>query len=541
MRTTMIALTCAIATLILGCGEGVSGDGTGALAVIAATPSQNSPNATLVGEVSVTVSDALLASSVNNDTVTLTPEKAATGHSGHGAPMPGMSSTNSSLSSIGGADLDMDDYLTPSGSVRGTAALDPADKSEKTIIFTPTSPLMPGTKYSLSVHGLKTKAGKSLTDHAIPLTFTTAASVAARMVEVDTVNTPPRHRTSLLEFNDSLGAHVVKRYSGQFMLGETPPDSALTGTIRHNASLIGLTDAASANAYITDKAISISLDKNNLITRYEAKINSTGPGNSTVTAVVRAVDKGFTGNNVPDMKWGDENDLISEFTITTGKLGKTYEALFGGEINNPDAKHRFSERDDVSKFLLDEINVMFYDPADAKTLFKHIRFSNTGDEAALAQSNATQLLSPTATDVKYYHDYRYTATNSVSTRGRLAIRVRAKPSGTSAPYGASDTMTECREVSYFESSSALANMVNVVKNYRYSGTSVLVPNANAITCPVNTNRTLRSYTQNDYNTNGTLKIITTKKPTGADIGANNGANDTLTNIIYFEPMTMNMN
>lgn len=514
MRTTTALLAGAIAIALSGCYEGevpgtttrapantaTPGNATSTLKLISSNPRQNEPSASLTGDITFTLSESLDPSSVGAETVQLTPAVAEAGHTGHSMGLGTASGLNSSLISLLGPDsnaLNIELPITPGATVKGFVR---PGADDRTIIFTPNNQLMPGMTYEIALHGLKTKNSGTVSDHFVPLTFTTAATVATRLV-----NKEGTIKTSVLKFE--AGGHTVTRYPGEFPPGiEIPTTVVPDRIIKHDFTL------PSATNFIANPAESVTYDPINAIKHYSANILN---GGSTVLASAVFTDPG------PNTNWGDADDLIHTYTETAGNQQKLFLGIQG-------ASWPFSDRGDTTKLSLHEITVMVYDPINARSLQKHIWYTPKGLSDAEKQATAAPgvILPPSSGSVSNYHDYRYGT--GVTNNGKLLARLRVYASPTGQAFSSTDVVRYCREYSYNEK----GQLVKLV-DYSYP-TPPLVPGATE-TCPAANDRRLLFYTLNDYDltTGATTKVIA-KRPTVAK-QAEIAATDVEMYIVYFEP------
>jgi|GEM_PF-3322645 len=510
MFSTTRLLIAAIAITFVGCYEGEADAIASPLRLISSTPNQNEPQASLVGDITLTLSEPLLAASVSGETVQLIPSVAGAGDTGHSMGPGTMTSMSSSLISLLGTDF-TDNSMQPGTTIKGFVR---PGVDDKTIVFTPNTQLMAGMTYEIALHGLTLKTGRIVSDHFVPLTFTTASTVATRLInkEVQDEKTMIRGKTSVLKFEAD--GHTVTLYPGQLPLGTEIPSALVADKItKHDSMLAGATN------FIANPVSSLSYVPAGTLKAYTANILNGG-----TTVLASATFDSAGPNNI----WGDSDDFISSYTETLGNLQKTFIAAKG--VSWP-----FSTRTDATKFKPHDTSVMVYDPVNARSLLKHIRFNGknaNGLAEAQKQANAPAgtVLPPAVGSVLDYHDYRYGT--GVTNNGKLLVRLRAYPAANSVAFSSTDTLGYCREYSY----NAKGQVVNVL-DYSYPS-GQLIPGV-VETCPAADNRRLLLYTLTEYDgtTGATLKM-TTKRPVGP--GATEGPTDIEMYIVYFESQAMTM-
>lgn len=523
--TTKRLLVGAVAMALTGCYEGEMPLGTAPpapatptktllpLRLVSSTPKLNEPRAPLTGDITFTLSEGLVKSSIGNDTVQLTPSVAGAGHTGHSMGPGTVNALSSSLISLIGVSDELknpdcpnlaDCLLTPGTSVSGIVQ---AGDDDRTIIFRPNSQLMPGMTYEIALHGLKLTDGRTVSEHMAPLTFTTANTVATRLVHRDS------NITSTMKFDGN--SHTVSFYPGQFPLGtDIPANLAPEAVTKHDTPL------ATATNFISNPVSSITYKPVNTISRFSAAVLD---GGSSTIAIATFLGAG--ANNI----WGNSDDLVSSYVENTGNIQKLF-------ISNSASGSPFSERNKTGDrigfgFSLHDVSVMVYDALDARTLLKHIRYdwrNAKGISDATKQSNATpgEVLTPSAGSVADYHDYRY-GTN-VTNKGRLLARLRVYPPLDTAAFGSTDAVRYCREYSY-NSKGQLVKTTDF--SYR---TPILIPSGNIEACPTANERRLLLYTITEYDqtTNTTAKIIAKRM---GGVSTTEGSSDIEMLVAYFEP------
>jgi len=502
MGTGTKQLVLVLAITVAGCYEGEVDPVASPLRLISSTPKQNEPQASLVGDITLTLSESLLAASVSGETVQLIPAVAGAGDTGHSMGAGTMSSMSSSLISLLGTDY-TDNSMQPGTTIKGLVR---PGVNDKTIVFTPIFQLMAGMTYEIALHGLTLKTGRIVSDHFVPLTFTTASTVATRLVNKEA------NKTSTLKFEAD--GHTVSLYPGQFPRGtDIPPGLAAEKVTKHDSLLLG------ATSFIANPVDSLTYVPASTLKTYTANILNGG-----TKVLASATFDGAGPNNI----WGDSDDLISSYTETLGNLQKTF-------IAPPGASSPFSNLTDTTKFSPHDTSVMVYDPVNARSLLKHIRFNGKNANAladAQKQANAPAgaVLPPAVGSVLDYHDYRYGA--GVTNNGKLLVRLRAYPAPDHAAFSSTDTIRYCREYSY-----NAKGQLDKVSDYSYSPEQ-LIPGA-VETCPAADKRVLLLYTTTEYDstTAATVKM-TTKRP--AKPSATEGPTDIEMYIVYFEPQTMTM-
>lgn len=526
--TTMRLFVGAVTMALVGCYEGEMPLGAAPpatvtptktllpLRLVSSTPKLDEPRAPLTGDITFTLSESLVKSSIGNDTVQLSPSVEGAGHTGHSMGPGTVNALSSSLISLIGVSDDMnnpnnpnlaDRLLTPGTSVSGVVQ---AGDDDRTIIFRPNKQLMPGMTYEIALHGLKLTDGRTVSEHMAPLTFTTANTVATRLVNRDS------NITSTLKFDGN--SHTVSFYPGQFPLG-----TDITANLAPEAVTKHDTPLATATNFLSNPVSSITYKPVNTLKFYRADVLD---GGNAVLANVTFAGAG------PNNSWGDNDDLVSSYVENTGNLQKLF-------IANKASGSPFSTRTITGKdatFDYHDVSVMVYDPLNARTLLKHIRYdwrTANGVSDATKQSKAApgEVLTPTAGSVADYHDYRY-GTN-VTNKGRLLARLRLYPPTNTAAFGSTDIVRYCREYSY-NTKGQLAKTTD----YSFStaiGNTVLIPSSNIEACPTANGRVLLLYTMTEYDavTSATAKIIS-KRPKVA-FSAAESPDDVEMLVAYFEP------
>lgn len=140
-KFALSGISLALAIGLVACGEGTTGGGGGggALTITTSIPFANQTDVALnTNEIRVTVAQPLLMNSVTLDTVHLMP--AVVGDQDHEM------------------DMDAGDADMAAEIIAGSARLE----GTSTIVFTPSSPLSPGTKYHFHVKGIQLADGKAL-------------------------------------------------------------------------------------------------------------------------------------------------------------------------------------------------------------------------------------------------------------------------------------------------------------------------------------------------------------------------------------------
>lgn len=504
------------AILLSGCYEGAGPVGPVKpaasllpLRLVSSTPIQGEKRAPLFGDITFTLSEDLVASSISSETVQLSPSAAGVGHSGHSLGPGAVNALGGTLISLLGSDNTanlVDQVITPGATIMGQVRL---NNDERTVVFTPNNQLMSGMTYTIALHGIKSKDGRTFNEHFVPLTFTTAKTIATRLVNYEV------KLTSILKTEES--GHSVSFYPGTFRLGEQiPPALSPTQIAKHDSTL------ATATNFIVNPVSSITYKPIDTIKRYSANVLEEGK------TVALANFSSAGPNNV----WGDSDDLVSSYIESSGRLQKVF---ISDTSHFGDAS--FSGRAVVGQFIMHDMSVMLYDAVNKRSLLKHITYTSKNSNAvndATAQANAAtgEVTTPSEGAVLDYHDYIYG--KGVTNKGRLLVRLRLKPAPNTRAYSSTDKLTYCREFSY----NMLGQLVKLT-DYQY-GTAMelasLSPSAAYETCPTDSTRRLLLYTINEYDqSTGAMAKLTSKRPSASLNTAETPADGTIMEA-FFEPI-----
>ena len=151
------------AILLSGCYEGAGPVGPVKpaasllpLRLVSSTPIQGEKRAPLFGDITFTLSEDLVASSISSETVQLSPSAAGVGHSGHSLGPGAVNALGGTLISLLGSDNTanlVDQVITPGATIMGQVRL---NNDERTVVFTPNNQLMSGMTYTIALHGVDT-------------------------------------------------------------------------------------------------------------------------------------------------------------------------------------------------------------------------------------------------------------------------------------------------------------------------------------------------------------------------------------------------